>query len=262
MKYHKSYLVTAFALLLGAPLSASLVLEEYFHPDDFSGNIGANAGWDNSTNNLQFHRENLSFNNAGYRMGGNEDTGLAQTTGGFPRGSSTALDSSPSGEFWFSALHKRVTNGEGGQGEYTFFSLGEGNDINPDNGTFANSTAFGIYNDEGTLRPFIQTGRISTWDAGPESGSEVNQDETYLILARGNTSRNNLDVWFFAQRDRVPGKVEDLPEPTVSTSAANFGELSRLWFGKTGEANFSQFDAIRLTRLSNDEGLQAVTTVP
>ena len=205
---------------------------------------------------------NLSFDNPNYNPSGNAGTGAARTnaadTNG--RGSWTTVSATAlTGEFWFSALHQR--NVVSTTNSYSIFNLGTANSIDPTNASFNTSTSFGLYNDESTLRPFIATGNASTWTT-TGSGSAV-ADTTYLVLARGNTTTSALDVWFFLQDDTIPTTVAGLGTPTVSTSSALLGDVTRLWIGKRGATGgTTYFDSLRLSTASGDAGFEAVTAIP
>lgn len=263
----KTRIITLLAALTAlTTASATLIFEEYFHPDDFEANdsnLANGTNWGGGTNQLRFvDTVNLSFSNANYNPQGNADTGAARTNaseangrGSYTTVSGTAL----SGEFWFSALHQRNVNDT--VDSYSIFNLGTVNSIEPTNTSFNTSTSFGLHNEGSTLRPFIATGNASTWSA-PTTGSAT-ADITYLFLARGNTTTNSLDVWIFEESDTIPLTAGDLGAPTVSTSSALLSDVTTLWIGKRGNTGgTTYFDALRLSTLSGDAGLEAVTVIP
>lgn len=262
----KLLITCAFGLFTLSSASAALIFEEYFAPADFGANdsnLANGTNWGGGTNQMRFvDTVNLSFDNPGYSALGNASTGAARTNatdvngrGSFTTVSATAL----SGEFWFSGLHQR--NVVSSTNSYSIFNFGTVNSIEPTNTSFNTSTSFGLYNDGSILRPFIATGNASTW-AAPTTGSAT-ADVTYLILARGNTTTNTLDVWFFEESDTVPLTAGDLGAPTVSTSSALLGNVTTLWIGKRGgTGSTTYFDALRLSTSSGDAGLQEVTAIP
>lgn len=264
----KFFLTALLASLCVSVSHAALLFEEYFDYElSNNTNIADTDAWVGGTNNVRF--QNLSgpnFTGSGYvptHAGGVLESGNSNSSD--TRMSHAPLGTSVSGEFWVSVF-VNPTGMTNANGSVTLLNFSTGTTSGT---TYGGGPGFGIYNDGSNLNFALFNG---LGGAGGVStvGSAASANAWQLLIAQVTINENaddSISVWSFADNAAVPTTISGLGAPVVSSSSLDWGNsINTLGIGGqsfvTGGGKTALWDDIRVSTLSGDDGIGAVTVIP
>lgn len=260
--------------LLAGSANGQIFLSEYFDygPTNVVGNVASppfgGIPFTSNTNTMSYLGSANAANNAAFTGTGyilqpeNLSTGSMQaspSSNNQTRGIQRPLPSALSGEFWMSVL-LRPGAALDTNDETLIIAFNSINYNNANPGGFG----FGLGYSDGAIRTAVLDTNGSLLSTANDSYAPSTASTGFvLMIARvivNTAAFDSIDLWTFANDANVPTTVAGLGTPTLSNSVVDWGDsISNFWLGARrvnggGSGGNGQFDAIRISNLSGDDG--------